>query len=264
MDAKLKMIIERESSMRLRAVYLAVFLPAFLAAAALTVLHEGAAAQSTPADDSIALSDAMTRLQVQHAKLWFAGKLSNWALASYEIQKIDATLDAAGKLLPAGGPIRNQVTRTKEQLEAVRQAVRLKDLSAFTKTYSSLTNECNGCHRASGYASIAIQLPAIPPVPNQLFVDQVSEGQALARASCGSCHVVADAAKETPASRPPAPGFPEIVVRSSFSADAIRQFLSSGHRRIGPAQAMPNPRLTESQIEAVVAYLETLRADRSR
>lgn len=248
--------------MRLRAVYLAAFLPAFLAAAALPALHECAAAQSAPADDTIALSDAMMRLQVQHAKLWFAGKLSNWAIANYEIQKIDGTLDAAGKLLP--DPTRSQVTRTKEQLEAVRQAVRLKDLSAFAKTYSSLTNECNGCHRASGYASITIQLPAIPPVPNQLFVDQVSEGQALARASCGTCHVIADAAKETAAARPPTPSFPEIVRRPSFSADAIRHFLSSGHRRIGPAQAMPNPRLTENQIEAVVAYLETLRADRSR
>jgi len=250
--------------MRLRALYLAAFLAACSATAALPVLHGSAAAQSAPVADPIALSDAMTRLQLQHAKLWFAGKLGNWALASYEVQKIDLTLEAAGKLLAAEGSIRSQVTRTKEHLEAVRQAVRLKNLSVFTKAYSSLTNECNGCHRANGHASIAIQLPAIPPVPNQLFVDQVTEGKALARASCGTCHVIADVAKESSASRPPAPDFPEIVVRSSFSADAIRQLLSSGHRRIGPAQAMANPRLTENQIEAVVAYLETLRADRSR
>lgn len=254
--AKLNLFVYREPSMRLHAMYLAAILTALPAAAVLDVT----AAQSGPADDTTALSDAMTRLQLQHAKLWFAGKLGNWDLASYEILKIDATLDAAAKLLPG----EDRIAPTKAQLAAMRRAVQMKTLSAFAKSYASLTNECNACHRASGFASIAIQVPTAPPMSNQLFVDQVSEGKALARASCGSCHVIADAAKETPESRPPAPTFLDIVGRASFSPDAIRQFLSSGHRRIGPVQAMPNPRLTENQIEAVVAYLETLRAERSR
>ncbi len=212
------------------------------------------------ADVSTTLSDLMTRLQLQHAKLWFAGKLSNWGLASYEMQQIDANLDAAGKLL--ADPSR--ANRTKEQLQAVRQALQAKDLPAFTASYAALTNECNGCHRASGYSSIAIQIPLTLPVPNQLFVDQLAERRALAHASCGTCHIVADAVKEAPTLRPPAPGFPDIVSRPSFSADGLRQFLTSNHRRLGPDQTMPNPRLSEYQIEAIVAYLETLRADRSR
>jgi hypothetical protein len=212
------------------------------------------------ADGSPVLSDLMTRLQLQHAKLWFAGKLSNWSLANYEAQQIDVGLETTGKLLT--DPSRTNLA--KEQLEAVRQAIQLKDVPAFTKAYSALTNECNGCHRAGGYASIAIQIPLTLPVPNQLFTDQVAEGRALTHASCGTCHIVSDAGKEAPAPRPSAPSFLDIIKRPSFSADGLRQFLASSHRRLGPDQAMPNPRLTEYQIEAIVAYLETLRADRPR
>ena len=237
--------------MRLRAMFMAAIL------VALPALYEASAADSTL---DVTLSDLMTRLQLQHAKLWFAGKLGNWGLAGYEIQKIDGTLQGTSKLLPD----RTRTERSKEALEALRQATQLKDMSAFARAYSALTNSCNDCHRASGYASVTIQLPVIPPVPNQLFVDQVSEGHAVARASCGTCHVVSDPAKETPSSRPPAPSFLEITKRPSFSADEIRQFLMSSHRRIGPAEAMPNPRLAENQIEAIVAYLETLRAGKPR
>ncbi|WP_298877490.1 cytochrome c [uncultured Bradyrhizobium sp.] len=237
------------SNMRLRTVLLSAIIVALSAS--------GAAA---PAELSATLSDLMTRLQLQHAKLWFAGKLSNWNLANYEIQQIDANLEATSRLL--ANP--SQADRAREQIRAVRQALQSKDGPAFMTSYAGLTNECNGCHRSSGYAWIAMQIPLTLPVPNQLFVDQVSEGRAIANASCGTCHVVADAAKEAPAFRPSPPPFPEIISRPSFSADSLRHFLTSGHRRLGPDQAMPNPRLSESQIEAVVAYLETLRADPRR
>ncbi|MBR0725426.1 c-type cytochrome [Bradyrhizobium manausense] len=235
-----------------------MLLRAVLLVAILVTLSASGAA--TPADVSATLSDLMTKLQLQHAKLWFAGKLSNWALAGYELQQIDANLEATSKLLTDP----SRVDRAKEQLKAVRQALQSKNVPAFMTSYASLTNECNGCHRGSGYASITIQVPLTLPVPNQLFVDQVSEGRALVHASCGTCHAVTDAVKEALPLRPPPPGFLEIVNRPSFSADDLRQFLTSNHRRIGPSQAMPNPRLSEYQIEAIVAYLETLRADQRR
>jgi hypothetical protein len=234
--------------MRLRAV---------LSSAIIVALSASSAA---PADVSATLSDLMTRLQLQHAKLWFAGKLSNWGLANYEIQQIDANLEATSRLL--ADP--SQADRAKEQIGAVRQALQSKDVAAFITSYGALTNECNGCHRSSGYPGIVMQIPLALPVPNQLFVDQVSEGRALANASCGMCHVVADAAKEAPAFRPPPPRFVDIVSRPSFSADGLRHFLTSGHRRLGPDQTMPNPRLSEYQVEAVVAYMETLRIGQRR
>ncbi|WP_375312864.1 cytochrome c [Bradyrhizobium sp. A5] len=219
-----------------------------------------ASSAGAPVDVSATLSDLMNRLQLQHAKLWFAGKLSNWDLANYEIQQIEANLEATGKLL--ADPSR--ADRARQQLRTVRQALQSKDLPAFMTSYAAMTNECNGCHRSSGYAAIAIQIPLTLPVPNQLFVDQVAEGRSLAHSSCGTCHVVADAAREAPAPRPSAPGFREIVSRPSFSADGLRKFLASNHRRLGPDQAMPNPRLSENQIEAIVAYLETIVADQPR
>ncbi|BAR62128.1 cytochrome c2 [Bradyrhizobium diazoefficiens] len=214
----------------------------------------------TPADPSATLSDLMTRLQLQHAKLWFAGKLSNWGLADYELEQIDANLEATGKL--QADP--SQANRAKRQLDAVRQAIHSKDLPGFMSSYATMTNECNSCHRGSGYPSVAIQIPLTLPVPNQLFVDQVTEGRSLAHSSCGTCHVVSDWVREAPAFRPSPPGFLEIVNRPSFSADELRRFLASSHRRLGPEQLMPNPRLSEYQIEAIVAYLETLRAGQSR
>ena len=219
-----------------------------------------ASSAEAPADVSVALSDLMTKLQLQHAKLWFAGKLSNWALATYEIQQIDANLEATGKFLTDP----SQANPARQQLQKVREAVQAKNLPAFMASYATMTNECNGCHRSSGYAAIAIQIPLTLPVPNQLFVDQVAEGRSLAHSSCATCHGVADAAKEAPAIRPSAPGFMAVVSRPSYSADELRQFLASNHRRLGPDQAMPNPRLSEYQIEAIVAYLETLRVGKSR
>lgn len=232
--------------MRLRALVLVAILGTLSASRA-----------GTPVDVSATLSDLMNRLQLQHAKLWFAGKLSNWGLANYEIQQIEANLEATGKSLTDP----SRADRARQQLQTVRQAIQSKDLPAFMTSYAAMTNECNGCHRSSGYAAITIQIPLTLPVPNQLFVDQVAEGRSLAHASCATCHVVADAARDAPPPRPSAPGFREIVSRPSFSADGVRNFLASNHRRLGPDQAMPNPRLSENQIESIVAYLEAIRAD---
>ena len=35
-----------------------------------------------------ALGDIMSATQLRHIKLWFAGKLQNWDLASYELRQI--------------------------------------------------------------------------------------------------------------------------------------------------------------------------------
>jgi cytochrome c553 len=206
------------------------------------------------------LSDLMVALQFQHIKLWFAGKLSNWTLAGYELRQIEATLQKAAAL--SSGNVRSGPTT--EQLQAVSRAIQSKDTNAFTKTYSDLTNGCNTCHRTSGYGSITVQVPANSPFPNQLFMDQIAQGRTLAHAICGACHVISDASKEKPAARFPTPSFVEIASRPSFSADDLRQLLRSSHRYVGPDQAMPNPRLVEYQIEAIVAFFETLQADRAR
>ena len=40
------------------------------------------------------LADLMNEsMQINHAKLWFAGHAGNWALAAYEVKKIRGTID---------------------------------------------------------------------------------------------------------------------------------------------------------------------------
>ncbi len=206
------------------------------------------------------LSDLMVVIQLRHIKLWFAGKLSNWKLAAYELERIKSALDEAATLYSG---LRG-TDSTSQQLQSVRNAVEARDAAGFVKAYSNLTNACNACHRANDRDFITVQVPANSPFTDQLFVDQVAEGRALARQVCGNCHIVSEDSRESTAARPPTPSFPELVRRPSFSADGVRQLLSSNHRRVGPEQAMPNPRLAEYQIEEIVAYFETLKAKDGR
>jgi hypothetical protein len=228
--------------------------------AMLPLLNAGAevnlSADSTPTQ----LSDLMVALQFQHIKLWFAGKLSNWNLANYELRQIQANLRKA-TLLPSESMRSSQTT---EQLQALDRAIQLKDGAGFAKAYSDLTNGCNTCHRASGFGSITIQVPANSPFSDQLFPDQIAQGRALVHGTCGLCHVVSDSSMETPAFRFHAPSFSEIASRPSFSANDLRKLLTSNHRRVGPNQAMLNPKLVEYQIDAIVAFFETLQADQAR
>ena len=216
-----------------------------------------AAAQADPSRADKALSDTMVAMQFQHIKLWFAGRLSNWPLATYELSQIESGFQLMAK--PGG----QRLDQLAGQVQAVRSAIESKDVTAFTKAYGALTNGCNACHRAEAKNFITIQVPASSPFTDQLFVDQVAEGRALAHSICGNCHRVADNAS-LPDARFPTPSFPDLASRPSFSADSIRELLASGHRHLGPNQAMPNPRLPTYQIEEIVAYFETLRAERSR
>jgi hypothetical protein len=230
-----------------------------LAIATLAVMPPQAMGQADSARPDSALSELMVALQFQHIKLWFAGRLSNWPLATYELNQIEAGLQRSAK------PGDQRLDQAASQVQALRSAIEARDITAFTKAYGELTNGCNACHRAGEKGFITVQVPTTNlPFTNQLFVDQVAEGRALAHAICGNCHVVFDSAKEHPDSRIPAPSFPELASRPGFSSDVVRELLTSGHRHLGPNQAMPNPRLASYQVEEVVAFFETLQALRAR
>jgi hypothetical protein len=205
-----------------------------------------------------ALPDLMVAMQFQHIKLWFAGRLSNWPLATYELNQIESGLQRTAK------PSEPRFDQAAAQVHGLRAAIETKDAAAFTKAYGELTNGCNACHRAEGRSFITVQVPANSPFTDQLFVDQVAEGRGLAHAICGNCHVVAEGANERPAMRIPAPSFAEIATRPGFSPDSIRDLLTSGHRYLGPNQGMPNPRLASYQVEEIIAVFETLRAEQAR
>lgn len=227
--------------------------------AMLPLFNAGAQVNLSAGSTSTQLSDLMIALQFQHIKLWFAGKLSNWELANYEVRQIQANLQ---KAMPSPESLRS--SQTTEQLQALDRAIQQEDGAAFAKAYADLTNGCNACHRASGFGSITIQVPVNSPFSDQLFADQIAQGRALARGTCGLCHVISDSSREKPAFRLPAPSFSEIASRPSFSANDIRELLTSNHRRVGPNQAMLKPKLVEYQIDAIVAFFETVQADRAR
>lgn len=213
-----------------------------------------AAGQAEPRDGK-ALSELMVAMQFQHIKLWSAGRLGNWPLATYELDQIEAGLRRTTS--PAGGGGQGSV-------QALRSAIDARDVARFTKAYGELTNACNACHRTEGRGFITIQVPTSSPFTDQLFVDQIAEARGLARSICGNCHRVSDRPNDQPDSRFPAPGFPDLAKSPSFSADALRQLLTSGHRFVGPNRNMPNPRLASHQVEEIVALFETLRAESIR
>jgi cytochrome c553 len=204
------------------------------------------------------LSTQMTATQFRHIKLWFAGKLGNWKLAAYELDQLASVLDEAARRTPGGAG------NTAAQVTSLRNAVESKDLSAFNKAYSELTNSCNACHRAAGRGFISVQVPAVSPFTDQDFADQLTEGRKLAYNVCGVCHVVPDKPNAPLGMSFSAPSFVELARRPSFTEATLRQLLGSEHRRVGPGQAMPNPRLNDNQIDDIVAYFEALKAEQKK
>lgn len=115
------------------------------------------------------------------------------------------------------------------------------------------------------FASVTLALFANLPSPAQTEVtsiDQVAAGRKLAEMICGACHVVTTRRDERPVLNPPAISFAVLAQRPSLTEKSLREFLGSNHRNLGPAEAMPNPRLVDYQIDEIVAYFGTLKAAR--
>lgn len=110
----------------------------------------------------------MSAVQSHHAKLWFAGKNENWALADFEIHEIMEALDGItkyqsgrkeSKLLPMLDPV----------LDSMNNAITQKNPLAFEKTYNLLTATCNKCHQATEFGFNVVKIPDQPAFSNQSF-----------------------------------------------------------------------------------------------
>lgn len=115
-----------------------------------------------------ALGDIMSAAQLRHIKLWFAGKLQNWDLASYELGQIKTSLEDAANLY-RGIPV-SFVTATADPVQAIGAAIEAKDGARFAKGFNELTAACNACHQAIGRGFIVIQVPTASPFSDQSFV----------------------------------------------------------------------------------------------
>ena len=116
------------------------------------------------------LGDIMNLVQVQHAKLWFAGQAQNWGLAAYELRQLRASL-ADAVVFYSGIPVGN-VTTLASPIQSISDAIDVKDSKRFTKAVGELTDGCNACHGAMQRGFVAIRLPTDKPFGNQVFPPQ--------------------------------------------------------------------------------------------
>jgi|SRR4051812_3893158 hypothetical protein len=109
----------------------------------------------------------MNLIQVEHAKLWYAGEARNWDLAAYELTQLRAGLaDAA--VFYSGLPVSN-VTTLAAPIGAISDAIAAKDGKRFAAGVADLTAGCNSCHGSMQRSFVVIRVPADKPFGNQVF-----------------------------------------------------------------------------------------------
>ena len=59
-----------------------------------------------------------------------------------------------------------------DPIAQVKAAIDKKDAKAFGESYDTLTNACNGCHKAMDFAFNVVQRPKTNPYPNQVFTPE--------------------------------------------------------------------------------------------
>lgn len=116
------------------------------------------------------LGDMMHTLQLRHAKLWFAGKAGNWALAQFELHELEESFEAIAQWHPAqeGLPVAAAIkVHMQPGRYALEQAIATSDGPRFDTAFERFTQGCNDCHRALRHAFIVIERPTMEPVTNQ-------------------------------------------------------------------------------------------------
>ncbi len=114
------------------------------------------------------LVEIMNAAQLQHLKLWFAGKSKNWDLAAFELRQLTDSL-AQAAILYSGIPVSN-VTTMKEPLLSVADAISAGDSRKFAVSMRALTDGCNSCHTSMERSFIVMTLPTDQhPPANQVF-----------------------------------------------------------------------------------------------
>jgi mono/diheme cytochrome c family protein len=92
--------------------------------------------------------------------------------------------------------------------------------------------------------------------------EQVAQGHDLALALCSVCHVAAPDQTEPPMQSNAGPPFRDIANNPQITPAALRTFMEITHSTTTPPFTMPNPRLSEQQVDAVIAYMMSLRGQK--
>lgn len=120
------------------------------------------------------LGEIMAQSATRHAKLWFAGQAKNWDLAAYEVDELYEGFEDAAKYHPTHKeikqPIPELIAQHMEQpLTNIEQAIKDKNLPAFTRRYDDLTAACNACHQITDFGFNRVTRPTFNPFTNQAF-----------------------------------------------------------------------------------------------
>jgi hypothetical protein len=110
----------------------------------------------------------MSGIQMQHAKLWFAGTNNNWKLADFQVHKIKGYFEAIQQFA-SDRPEAKLIRMINPAIDSVSNAIKQQNQQLFKNSFILLTNTCNNCHRATQYEFNVITIPSNPPISNQSF-----------------------------------------------------------------------------------------------
>ena len=97
------------------------------------------------------LAVLMAQVQIQHAKLYYAGHVRNWELAAYSLHEINEALQAVqvfnDQFEDFPTPLSEVVpSLVGPPLGEIHGAIRSQDGARFDTAFKSLTDSCKACH----------------------------------------------------------------------------------------------------------------------
>lgn len=119
------------------------------------------------------ISDLMiATVQPRHVRLWIAAHSGNWAFGAYELGNLKGAFNRVGRAQPQveGNSFADMTAAvTQQPFDDLAQAIKLKDVARFDKSYADLTAACNSCHQALNRAAVVIKVPQSAAVSDQEF-----------------------------------------------------------------------------------------------
>jgi mono/diheme cytochrome c family protein len=130
---------------------------------------------------------------------------------------------------------------------------------AWRQDHTMVRDLIIGMRRLALGGVILLALAGNAPAQPAPQAKQLAEGHDLAMALCSVCHVAAADQQGVPVMSNPGPPFREIANKPGITPESLRTFLLLTHSTTEPPFTMPNPRLSDPQIDEMIAYILSLR-----
>ncbi len=125
-----------------------------------------------PKEAPLEIAHYMTRIQVFHNKLYFAGINKNTRLAQFYLNELEEEM---GSIAEAGifevdvNISDNIKTYGIKQVEIMRSQIE-KGFDTFESDFEILTTSCNSCHVVTKHDYVQIIIPTTPTFTNQKYI----------------------------------------------------------------------------------------------